>query len=259
MTKATTGNAIGFSEAQPRYLAVARELAAEIARGKVTPGDRLPGERELCRHFDVSRVTVRHALSELRDRGLIEPESARGWFITSTALGEPNALMSFSEMAHSRGLKPGSRILGALVRPATMDEAEALSIAPGSEVFDLERLRLLDGVPVAIEQSRLPLAVAPSMPEADLAAGSLYELLRKAGAVPARADYVLQAIPAEARQAKHLELPEGAPLLMATAKTYDLGGRAIELSRSIFRGDRYRFRATLVRTGREPGGARRAS
>jgi GntR family transcriptional regulator len=256
MTKAAAGNVIGFSEAQPRYLAVARELAAEIARGKVAPGERLPGERELCRHFDVSRVTVRHALSELRDRGLIEPESARGWFVTSTALGEPNALMSFSEMARSRGLKPGARILAGRVRSATMDEAEALNIAPGSEVFDLERLRLLDGVPVAIERSRLPLAVAPALPEADLAAGSLYELLRKAGAAPARADYVLQAIPAEARHAAHLELPEGAPLLMATARTYDLRGRAIELSCSIFRGDRYRFRTTLVHRGREPNGAR---
>jgi len=256
MAKAAAGNVIAFSEAQPRYLAVARELAAEIARGKVAPGERLPGERELCRHFDVSRVTIRHALRELKDRGLIEPESARGWFVTSTALGEPNALMSFSEMALSRGLRPGARILAAMVRPATMDEAEALSIAPGSAVFDLERLRLLDGVPVAIEHSRLPLAVAPAMPKADLATGSLYELLRQAGAVPVRADYVLQAIPAEARQARHLELPEGAPLLMATATTYDLGGRVIELSRSIFRGDRYRFRTTLVRKGREPGGAR---
>ena len=68
-------------------------------------------------------------------------------------------------------------------------------------------MRLLDGVPVAIEQSRLPLAVAPAMPEADLATGSLYELLRQAGAAPARADYVLQAIPAEARQARHLDCP----------------------------------------------------
>jgi|SRR5579871_475582 len=256
MPKPAAGNVIAFSDAQPRYQAVARALAAEIAQGKVAPGERLPGERELCRHFAVSRVTVRHALSELRDRGLIEPESARGWFVTSTALGEPNALMSFSEMARSRGLQPGARILASAVRPATIDEAEALHIAPGSEVFDLERLRLLDGVPVAIERSRLPLAIAPALPQADLAAGSLYELLGKAGAAPARADYVLQAIPAEARQAKHLELTEGAPLLMATARTYDLGGRAIELSLSIFRGDRYRFRATLLRAGRAPAGDR---
>jgi len=252
MTKAA-GNVIAFSEAQPRYLAVARELAAAISQGKVAPGERLPGERELCRHFGVSRVTIRHALSELRDRGLIEPESARGWFVTSTALGEPNALMSFSEMARSRGLKPGARILAAVVRPATMDEAEALNIAPGSELFDMERLRLLDGVPVAIERSRLPLAIAPGMPGADLAVGSLYEVLGKAGAMPARADYVLQAIAADARQARHLGLAEGAPLLMATARTYDLAGHAIELSLSIFRGDRYRFRTTLMRAGRVPG------
>lgn len=251
MSRSSRGAVLAFSEAQPRYLVVARELAAEIARGRVAPGDRLPGERELCRHFDVSRVTIRHALTELKQRGLIEPEGARGWFVTSTALGEPNALMSFSEMARSRGLTPGARIRAAAVRPAGIDEAEALAVAPGSMLFDLERVRLLDGVAVALEQSRLPLALAPELPKADLARGSLYETLRAAGVTPSRSDYVLQAIAADAGQATALELGIGAPLLMASAKTFDQGGRPIELSLSIFRGDRYRFRTTLLRNPRD--------
>ena len=250
MSQPLTDGSLALAQAQPLYLTVAKLLAAEIARGVVAPGDRLPGERELCRHFSVSRVTIRRALGELRDRGLIEADGTRGWFVASVSLGEPNVLMSFSEMARSRGLAPGSRVLTALVRPATIDESEELAIAPGTDVFDLERVRLLDSVAVALERSRLVLQAAPELPNADLAQGSLYEALRKAGVVPNRSDYVLQAVPAEERHAAVLGVVPGAPLLMASARTFDEAGRAIELSTSIFRGDRYRFRATLFRAGR---------
>ena len=254
MVQGSIEGSLGLVQAQPLYLTVVKQLAAEIARGTVAPGDRLPGERELCRHFKVSRVTIRRALRDLRDRGLIEAESTRGWFVTSVALGEPNALMSFSEMARSRGLLPGARVLAANTRPATIDEAEELAIAPGTPMFDLERVRLLDGVAVALERSRLPLHFAPQLPRADLATGSLYEALRQAGVVPARADYLLQAIPAEGRQAAVLEVEAGAPLLMASARTFEESGKPIELSISIFRGDRYRFRTTLLRAGRDNSG-----
>src|SRR5712691_2228269 len=127
MADPITDGALALSKTpQPRYLTLAKSLAAEIGRGAVVPGDRLPGERELCRSFGVSRVTVRRALAELRDQGMIEPDGPRGWFVLSASLGEPNALMSFSEMARSRGLTPTSRVVVAEVRPATIDEADAL-------------------------------------------------------------------------------------------------------------------------------------
>lgn len=238
-------------QAQPLYLSVTQALADQIAGGALVPGMQILSERELCRQFGVSRVTVRRALAELRDRGLIESDSARGWFVQAPSLGEPNALMSFTEMARSRGLSATSTVLRADVRTASIDEAEELRIAPGSELFDLERIRHLDGVAVAIEHSRLPLRMAPALHGADLAQGSLYDTLRGAGVVPAYAEYVLQAIAASVRQSTLLELPEGAPLLMASAVTHDRAGRPIEISRSVFRGDRYRFRTTLFRSGQE--------
>ncbi len=250
MTQHMISGSLALASPQPLHLTVEKQLAAEIARGALAPGDRLPGERELCRHFRVSRVTIRRALSALRDRGLIDSDSTRGWFVSSAALGEPNALMSFSEMARSRGLAPGSRVLRSLRRPATLDEAEELVIAPGAEILDLERVRLLDGVAVALEHSRVSLHGAAGLADADLATGSLYDSLRKAGVMPTRADYLLQAIPADERQAALLEVAAGSPLLMASARAFDGAGRPIELSLSVFRGDRYRFRTTLFRAGR---------
>jgi len=236
-----------------RAAGVAEAIGAEIASGALPPGARLLAERELCTRFQVSRVTVRRALAELRQRGLIESEGARGWFVAAPALGEPNALMSFSEMAHERGLAPSSTVIRAETRPAGMDEAEELRMAPGALLFDLERVRRLDGVAVALEQSRIPLALAPGLGEADLAKGSLYEALRRRGVVPGFADYMLQSVAAAPREAGLLGVGTGVPLLLASARTFDVKSRPVELSRSLFCGDRYRFRATLFRPGARHG------
>jgi DNA-binding GntR family transcriptional regulator len=167
--------------------------------------------------------------------------------------------MSFSEMARGRGLVPSSQVLAAVTRPATIDEAEDLVLAPGAPVFELRRVRLLDQIAVGIEQTRIPLAVAPSLPTMDFGVDSLYEALRASGVIPTRADYDVQALAAEADQAGPLGLAEGAPLLLARAITYDQSGRPIEMSRSYFRGDRYRFRTTLYSAWLGPTRRTRAS
>jgi GntR family transcriptional regulator len=242
--QATSPFAFGDT-AQPRYLVVAKALGGEIASGALAVGNRLPGERELCRRFGVSRVTVRRALAELRDQGLIEAAGPRGSFVTASSVGEPNALVSFTEMAQTRGLVASSRVLEARVRPAMLDEADALTAAPGSPIFELRRLRLLNGIAVGLEETRIPLRIAPELPEGDYSQTSLYDSLRRSGVVPTRSDYDLQAIAADEPQAHLLGLERGAPLLQARAKTYDQAGRPIELSHGVFRGDRYRFSTTL--------------
>jgi GntR family transcriptional regulator len=230
-----------------RFRQISKTIARQIAEGEIERGSRLMSERDLGKHFNVSRVTIRRALLDLQERGLIEAEGARGWFVTS-ALGEPNVLMGFSDMARARGLKPGSRVLGAQIRPATIDEAERLGIAPGAKLFDLERIRLLDDVPVAHERSRVVVDLAPDIALSDFASVSLYDELRRIGIVAHSADYTLQAAAATETDASLLDVAAGAPLLIASAITFMQSGKAMELSHSVFRGDRYRFRTTLFRT-----------
>jgi GntR family transcriptional regulator len=142
-------------------------------------------------------------------------------------------------------------VLIARVRPAEIDEADDLHMAPGSDLYELKRVRKLDGIAVALEHSRIPLRYAPGLPKIDFATTSLYDVLREAGCAPAFAEYILQAVATSAEQAPLLGVEPGSPLLMANAVTHDRGGRPIELSRSLFRGDRYRFRATLYRSRRD--------
>ena len=119
-------------------------------------------------------------------------------------------------------------------------------IAPGSEVFDLIRLRTVDSLPVAIDQSILPLAAAPSLSESDWTTASLYEELAASGSRLVRADYALEARPATAEQSGLLELDVGAPVLVADTSGYSREGRLIQLGHIVYRGDRYRFQATLI-------------
>ena len=233
---------------QLRYQRVHDALAEEIARGRRSPGSRLPPERALADHFGVSRVTLRRALVELETAGVVAHDDA-GWTVAGPPIGEPpNALMSFSEMAASRGLAATARVLDLRVRPSSIDEAERLALAPGAPLVELERLRLMDAVPILIDRCQVPAALAPGLEETDFATISLYrELEERFGLRPARARFAVEAVAADDRQAGLLDLRPGEPLLRCTQVTEDEAGRAIELSEMVYRGDRYRFRATLVR------------
>jgi len=232
-----------------RYQRVQDALAAEIERGRHAPGSRLPPERALAEHFGVSRVTLRRALDELARAGVVE-RSGAGWAVATATIGEPpNALMSFSEMAASRGLRPGGHVLERHVRPATIDEAESLRLAPGATLFELERLRSMDGVPIMIDRTRIPLSLAPGLDEIDLEETSLYGVLEERfGVRPTRAHFTVEAVAADERRSALLGLEPGQPLLRCRQLTDDASGRPIELCEMTYRGDRYRFLATLVRT-----------
>ena len=237
-----------FDSLHLRYERVREQLADEIERERRAAGSRLPPERAMAEHYGVSRATLRRALDELAQDGVVERVPG-GWAVASRVVGEPpNELMSFSEMAASRGLTPGGRVLERGVRPATMEEADALGLAPGAPLFELERLRSMDAVPILVDRARVPIALASGIDQVDLEGTSLYEVLEdRYGIRPARARFTVEAIAADARRAKLLDLEPGQPLLRCEQQTEDESGRPIELCEMVYRFDRYRFRATLVR------------
>lgn len=238
----------------PLHERVRQQLAGDVIAGVYPRGARLPSERDLCTRLNVSRVTLRRALSGLADDGMLAPSHGRGWYVAAERVGEPaNTLMSFTAMARAQRLTPSSKVLSQEVRHADLDEADQLRVAPGAEILDLRRLRLIDNLPVALDQSRVPLALAPALAEKDFSHGSLYDALTEAGVPPQRADYSVEALAADTDQAHLLDLEPGQPLLVTRQVTYAVDGRVVELGGIIYRGDRYRFRATLV--AHSPGAA----
>ena len=246
-TSALRAGSLGPVE-QPRYLQLARLLRADIDRGTLQLGDRLPGERQMCTRFSVSRTTVRRALEELQAQGYVQPDGTRGWFVT--ALTEPNTLLGFSDLARRRGLVCTSRVLRCVLRAPTPTEAESLHAPPSGQVLELERVRLMGGSPVGWQRTVAAAWLAPNLVDHDYTNESLYAALRHHGVVPAWTDYDIHAGSASKRQAKLLEVEPGSAVLDIAATTSDQAGRRVEISESIFPGQRYRFTATVAASSR---------
>jgi GntR family transcriptional regulator len=248
VTSASVGSLALPVAAGTRSDEVRAAVADRITSGEWRPGQRLPSERRLGDAFGVSRVTVRKALATLVDDGVVEVAHGRGWFVAaSTRNDEPNVLLSFTAMARARGLEPSAIVRTHATREATIDEAERLGIAPGTEVLDLERVRLLDGMPVALDRNVVPLANCPPLATADFTVASLYRMLRdEGGLIPSSADTTVEATTAGDAIAALLDIAGSSPVLITTQTTFDQHGRALDASRIVYRGDRHRFRARLT-------------
>jgi len=221
------------------------DLQNEISSGLLEPGHRLPSETQLCKRFGVSRVTVRQALVTLEQQGLIFSQAGKGWFVESSLHEVPGQVQSFTEMARSRGLTPDSIVLTRELRAASLDEADSLRIAPGSEVMSLRRVRRLDGHCVAIDHSVVPAQMLGDVSDIDFANASLHDAFRRNGVAPFRADYEMLAVAADEEQSSLLEVQVGFPLLTARQIFYDAQDRRMEQGTISYRSDRYSFRAVL--------------
>jgi GntR family transcriptional regulator len=239
---------VGWAD-QPLYEQAHAALAEMIETGSYRAGSRLPSERLLCEALGVSRLTLRRALESLVAAGVLQRGSSRGWFIAGGPVtGGTNELLSFAQMGLARGLVPTARVLEETTRPATLEESEILRVAPGAPVYEIERLRLLDGIPICVDHSRIPVGRAPWLAEVDLRTASLYASLEERGLVPMSADYTIGVVDADERLAELLDVPVGKGLLLATGVTRDQLGKAFELARAVYRPDRYRIQATLARS-----------
>lgn len=256
MTATRPAPVIRPDTAQPLWMQAASAIAAMIADGSLPDGARLPAERELCQRLEISRVTLRKALQKLVADGRLTPSHGRGWYVGSgdavaPARSEwPTTLESFSETALRMGLSSSSRVLRADVGPATIDEAEELSIAPGSPVLRLDRVRMLGGMPIAVDASCLPAALLPPPAEVAFERASLYELLAAAGHDPAFAETTIEARGADEEFADQVGVEVGSPVLVLRQLVCTAEERPVLSSSVRYAGDRYRLRTVFTRPQR---------
>jgi DNA-binding GntR family transcriptional regulator len=226
-----------------------RRLTEEIRRGVFPPASRLPGERELAVRLGVSRSTLRQALAELAQDGIIGASAQRGWYVHRQTIGEPpSTLQSFTEMATARGLRPDTRVLEQHVRPATLDEAAKLGIAPTAPVLHLERVRGMEGVPVCVDTVVLVHARVTGLDGVDLNDRSLYGALEEhCDLTVSRSAYSVQAVAADDHLAELLQVESGSPVLVGREVAYTADGVPLLVGVNHYRGDAYRFEADLYR------------
>lgn len=231
-------------KSEPKYYLVKRHLLGLLP--DFPPGVPLPTERELASLLSTSRTTVRQALSELVTEGRLVRRHGSGTYVAEPKLAWPLEMSSFTQQAASSGLAVQSSLIAAVPIRATKDLAKLLEVQIGSSVQRLERLRSVNGVPMAIEQSHLAADRFPGLVEAVREHGSLYQVLSaKWGITVIGAVETIETAPAAPREAGLLDTDVGAPLLMLSRHSFDDQHQPVEWVRSWYRGDRYKFVATL--------------
>jgi len=228
--------------AAPVHVQIEEQLAGQIASGELHTGERLPPERDLARDLNVSRMTVRQALSSLAARGLVERGAGRGTFVAPRKVDHDlTRVAGFSEQLARQGLEPGAKIIDVSETPADWRVSAALEIAPKAPVVRIQRVRLADGVPMALEDSWFPAERFPGFADHDLH-GSLYALMRDVyGVAPVRAIERLEPVLARAHEARALDVPARAPLMLVERTAYGGDGTPVEFAHDRYRGDRARF------------------
>lgn len=231
--------------AGPRYVQLRRRLEAGIRDGILPPNSSLPPERELAQLTDLSRVTVRKAIQELADKGLIEQRQGSGSFVREPATRVEQSLShltSFSEDMKRRGMDTTSTWLERGIYMPSPDEMIALGLRAGDSVARIFRIRETGGRPMALERASLPLDVLPNPLEVTT---SLYDVLQARGMRPVRAVQKICAVNLSAQDAALLGVAEGTAGLSIQRSSYLEGSRMIEFTKSLYRGDAYDFVAEL--------------
>ncbi len=229
----------------PRYERIARHLAWEIRHGRLPPGTPLPRESELADLLGLSRQTVHLALATLARRGLLVRRRKVGTFVAASQLEQPLGLYSLFMSLTAQGHAVSSRLLG--FRQAVEEEASPLLAGGAFEpVYELTRLRLVDGEPFAYESIYLPRALGEALPLDRVAREPLYSLLReRCGVTFTHAEETFQPVAVEPALATLLAVRAGDPALLVERVAYIAPNQPVELRRTVIRGDRYRVRVHL--------------
>lgn len=208
-------------------------IVDEIARGAWTAGSLLPSERALGTELGVSRITVRQALRELVQEGVLESVPGKGFFVVERPSFPLHGLVSLTALAAERGQLVSNQILSARKVPASAALARGLGVELGTSLLHVARMRLLDGVAVNIQRLWLPERRCPGLLDEDLETASIFALLSgRFGIELERAEVRISARAADADEQRLLELDAGAPVLTVDQRTLDRGGEAVEFSLS---------------------------
>jgi len=223
---------------------VRRKIAEAIGSGELRPGEKLDTERVLAERMGVSRPTLRKALQQLEEAGLVRrlPGRGGGTFVAASVIERDlSKIVGVPTLLREQGFTAGTQVVSASVISGSADLCQQLDIAEGSLVFDLVRIRLADSAPISLEHAALPAERFPGLLGFPLGQ-SLYELFqREYGVSPGEARERIEVRGAVGEESTILGIPSATPLISINRVTVDLDGRPFEVSHDLFRADRIRI------------------
>ncbi|HEM2809075.1 GntR family transcriptional regulator [Streptococcus suis] len=238
-----------LNEEKPLYLQLVDELEISI-RERMAPNDRLLSERELTQVYGVSRITVRLALQELEKRGLVYKKHGKGTYVSeiSERAVDLTQAYSFTEQMRKIGKVPKTSILSFRCIQASDYIAQQLQLSHGEVVYEIERLRLADDIPMMLERTYIPVLQFPALTAQRLNEKPLYEIFfEDYGQIIRLAEEEFYASISLDNEASVLGIPNNSPVLHLVRKTFNVKNRIIEFTFSIARADQFRYKISHQR------------
>lgn len=229
----------------PLYFQVSSRLENAIRSGSIPAGARLENEIAIGQRLSLSRPTVRRAIQELVDKGLLVRRRGIGTQVVQGQVTRQVELTSLYEDLQSAHHKPGTKVLAHEIVPATDLVARNLGVPVGEDVVYIRRRRTTDGAPVAILENHLPADFA-DITAAQLEKNGLYQIMRARGVTIRVAKQTIGARRAQGDEKDLLDIEKGGPVLTMERIAFDNTGGAIEFGIHCYRPDMYSFETTLV-------------
>lgn len=232
----------------PIYYQLAEHIKQLIEKGDLTPGDSLPAEREYAEKYQISRMTVRQAFTQLVNAGYLSRRQGKGTFVAERKLEQPlQGLTSFTEDMKARGLEPGNEFIHFQTIPATSQISQHLCIQEDEPVYEIKRIRLADNVPMALETNYISANLISGLTET-IVNQSLYGYIEeKLGYHIEEATQIIESTLASPLEAKYLKIKTGAPIMSILRNTFLEDGTPFEFVISAYRADRYTFKIHMKR------------
>lgn len=230
----------------PVYVQIEDEIKEKIKRREYVPGGELPTERELTELFGASRMTIRQAISNLVHKGVLYRIPGRGAFVSKEVIEKKLEIESFSEDMRKRGLTPGSNVIQFEKINPSDEVREKLQLSEGEKIYFLNRLRLADNEPIAIEYCYLPEKFFPNITKYNMVNCSLYTIMKEEYNI--HFNYMKQSVKAgnlSRNDAEKLLGKSKGVGLFSERMVYNIEEVPVEYTKTIYNADRYSFNMTL--------------
>ncbi|MBT1048646.1 GntR family transcriptional regulator [Streptococcus macedonicus] len=225
----------------PAYIRIHDAIKKEIDRGVWEIGQRLPSERDLADDYEVSRMTLRQAITLLVEEGILERRVGSGTYVASHRVQEKmRGTTSFTEIVRSQGKTPSSQLISYQRKLANEAEIQQLQLKATDTVVRMERVRFADNVPLVFEVASIPEKLIQSFNQEDITE-HFFQTLTDNGYEIGKSQQTIYAKNASERVANYLKVPKNHAVLALTQVSYFTDGRPFEYVHSQYVGDRFEF------------------
>jgi len=233
---------IDKNSSKPIYLQIREYLQDLIENEEKIPGDKIPSEPELAKNFSISRMTARKAVDSLVTEGVLYRQPGKGTFVARPKAPFPGAsVTSFSKTMIKLGYQIRTEILQQGIYPVSKRVTDALKI-DSSSAFLISRIRFIENQPVAIHYSYMRPELEPFFKKYDMRVDAMNPVMEEIlGIKIMTSSDSIEATLAEQEEAQHLQIKEGAPVILVRGEVYSSDNEVVRVTKSIWRGDRVRF------------------